>query len=101
MIQTVKLSLFEVIVYHSFPVAPFTEVTFLARESFVIQNDQNAPASWCLLSLKGHCRQVSGWFYLTEFRDSNGKIILPYKKRTGKKIFHVRRISQVVRTDEC
>ena len=36
MIQTVKLSLFEVnIVYQSFPVALFTEVSFLARECFV------------------------------------------------------------------
>ena len=54
----------------------------------------NAPASRCLLSLKRHCRQVSGWFYLTQFRDSNGEIILPYKERTGKKIFHVRRSSK-------
>ena len=49
-IQTVKLSLFEEnIVYQSFLVAPFTEVTFLLREKVVIRN---APASRCLLSLK-------------------------------------------------
>ena len=80
MIQTVKLSLFEVIVHHSFPVAPFTEVTFLARESFVIQNDQNAPASRCLLSLKRQNRQIykkrSLRFYLTQSRDSNGELSL-------------------------
>ena len=75
MIQTVKLSLFEVnIVYQSFPIVPFTEVTFLARESLV--DLSNAPGSRCLLSLKRQSRQVSGWFYLTQFRDSNGEIIL-------------------------
>ena len=36
MIETVKLSLFEVnIVYQSFPIALFTEVSFLPRQSFV------------------------------------------------------------------
>ena len=50
MIQTVKLSLFEEnIVYQSFLVAPFTEVTFLLREKVVIRN---APASRCLLSFE-------------------------------------------------
>ena len=56
-IQTVKLSLFEEnIVYQSFLVAPFTEVTFLLREKVVIRN---APASRCLLSLKSSERMDS------------------------------------------
>ena len=81
MIQTVKLSLFEVnIVYQSFPIALFTEVSFFLEKVL-----SNALASRCLLSLKRHCQQVSGWFYLTQFRDSNSEIILPYKERTGKK----------------
>ena len=56
-IQTVKLSLFEEnIVYQSFLVAPFTEVTFLLREKVVIRN---ALASRCLLSLKSSERMDS------------------------------------------
>ena len=86
MIQTVKLSLFEVnIVYQSFPIALFTEVSFLPRESFV-----ECAGKSVFVVFEASCRQVSGWFYLTQFRDSNGENILPYKERTGKKIFHVR-----------
>ena len=76
-----KLSLFEVnIVYQSFPIALFTEVSFLPRESFV-----ECAGELVFVVFEASCRQVSGWFYLTQFRDSNGEIILPYKERTGKK----------------
>ena len=83
-IQTVKLSLFEEnIVYKSFLVAPFTEVTFLLREKVVIRN---APASRCLFSFEAskHAqlpaslkKEISGfiWHNLAQFRDSNGEII--------------------------
>ena len=78
-IQTVKLSLFEEnIVYQSFLVAPFTEVTFLPREKVVIRN---ALASRCLLSceaskqLPASPKKRDLWFHLAQFRHSNGEII--------------------------
>ena len=79
LIQMVKVSLFEEnIVYQSFLVAPFTEVTFLLREKVVIRN---APASRCLLSFEaskqnaGKSKKRDLWFHLAQFRDSNGKSI--------------------------